>query len=77
MVPAEEKKILVYGPSSRVGMATIQLAKVPGEIVITTIYGNSRHGFVKKLGAHYIIDRTRQDIADEVKKKLLQPALTL
>jgi NADPH:quinone reductase-like Zn-dependent oxidoreductase len=29
---------------------------------------NSKHDFAKKLGAHYIIDRTRQDIAGEVKK---------
>jgi NADPH:quinone reductase-like Zn-dependent oxidoreductase len=62
------KKILVYGASSGVGMATIQLAKALGAIVITTVSGNSKHDFAKKLGAHYIIDRTRQDIADEVKK---------
>ncbi len=68
MVPAEGKKILVYGPSSGVGMATIQLAKALGAIVITTVSGNSKHDFAKKLGAHYIIDRTRQDIAVEVKK---------
>ncbi len=62
------KKILVYGASSGVGMATIQLAKALGATVITTVSGNSKHDFAKKLGAHYIIDRTRQDIADEVKK---------
>lgn len=62
------KKILVYGASSGVGMATIQLAKGLGATVITTVSGNSKRDFAKKLGAHYIIDRTRQDIADEVKK---------
>jgi NADPH:quinone reductase-like Zn-dependent oxidoreductase len=62
------KKILVYGASSGVGMATIQLAKALGATVITTVSGNSKHDFAKKLGAHYIIDRTRQDIVDEVKK---------
>jgi NADPH:quinone reductase-like Zn-dependent oxidoreductase len=62
------KKILVYGASSGVGMATIQLAKAFGATVITTVSGNSKHDFAKKIGAHYIIDRTRQDIADEVKK---------
>jgi NADPH:quinone reductase-like Zn-dependent oxidoreductase len=62
------KKILVYGASSGVGMATIQLAKALGATVITTVSGNSKHDFAKKIGAHYIIDRTRQDIADEVKK---------
>jgi NADPH:quinone reductase-like Zn-dependent oxidoreductase len=62
------KKILVYGASSGVGMATIQLAKALGATVITTVSGNSKHDFAKKIGAHYIIYRTRQDIADEVKK---------
>ena len=62
------KKILVYGASSGVGMATIQLAKALGATVITTVSGSSKHDFAKKLGAHYIIDRTRQDIVDEVKK---------
>jgi NADPH:quinone reductase-like Zn-dependent oxidoreductase len=65
---SRKKKILVYGASSGVGMATIQLAKALGATVITTVSGNSKHDFAKKLGAHYIIDRTRQDIADEVKK---------
>jgi NADPH:quinone reductase-like Zn-dependent oxidoreductase len=62
------KNILVYGASSGVGMATIQLAKALGATVITTVSGNSKHDFAKKIGAHYVIDRTRQDIADEVKK---------
>lgn len=65
---SRKKKILVYGASSGIGMATIQLAKALGATVITTVSGNSKHDFAKKLGAHYIIDRTRQDIADEVKK---------
>ncbi len=65
---SRNKKILVYGASSGVGMATIQLAKALGATVITTVSGNSKHDFAKKLGAHHIIDRTRQDIVDEVKK---------
>ncbi len=65
---SRKKKILVYGASSGVGMATIQLAEALGATVITTVSGNSKQDFAKKLGAHYIIDRTRQDIADEIKK---------
>jgi NADPH:quinone reductase-like Zn-dependent oxidoreductase len=62
------KTILVYGASSGIGMATIQLAKALGATVITTVSGNSKHDFAKKLGADYIIDRMRQDIAEKVKK---------
>lgn len=63
-----KKKILVYGASSGVGMATIQLAKALGATIITTVSGNLKYDFAKKLGAHYIIDRTRQDITEEVNK---------
>jgi NADPH:quinone reductase-like Zn-dependent oxidoreductase len=62
------KTILVYGASSGVGMATIQLAKALGATVITTVSSNSKHDFAEKLGADYIIDRTRQDIVGKVKE---------
>ncbi len=62
------KTILVYGASSGLGMATIQLAKALGASVITTVSGNSKHDFAKKLGADHVIDRTRQDIADKIKR---------
>jgi len=65
---SRKKKILVYGASSGVGMATIQLANALGATVITTVSGNLKHDFAKKVGAHHIIDRTRQDITNEVKK---------
>ncbi|MDQ3882696.1 MAG: zinc-binding dehydrogenase [Thermoproteota archaeon] len=63
-----KKMILVYGASSGVGMATIQLAEALGATVITTVSGNSKYDFARRLGAHYIINRTTQDIADEIKK---------
>ena len=62
------KTTLVYGASSGLGMATIQLAKALGSSVITTVSGSSKQDFAIKLGADHVIDRTRQDIADEVKR---------
>ena len=62
------KTILVYGASSGLGMATIQLAKALGATVITTVSGNSKHDFAEKIGADYVIDRKRQDIAKKVKE---------
>jgi NADPH:quinone reductase-like Zn-dependent oxidoreductase len=61
------RTILVYGAASGVGMATIQLAKALGAKVITTVSGD-KHEFAKKLGAHHVIDRTSQNIVEEVKK---------
>jgi NADPH:quinone reductase-like Zn-dependent oxidoreductase len=62
------KTILVYGASSGIGMATIQLAKALGARVITTVSSNSKYEFAKKLGADHIIDRTEQDIEEEVRE---------
>jgi NADPH:quinone reductase-like Zn-dependent oxidoreductase len=49
-------------------MATIQLAKALGARVITTVSGEGKHDFAKKLGVHHVIDRTSQNVAEEVKK---------
>jgi NADPH:quinone reductase-like Zn-dependent oxidoreductase len=62
------KTVLVYGATSGVGMATIQLAGALGAEVITTVSGTQKHDFAKKLGARHVIDRTTQNIAEEAKK---------
>ena len=62
------KTILVYGATSGVGMATIQLGKALGARVITTVSNGKKREFAEKLYPHHIIDRTSQNIADEVKK---------
>jgi len=62
------KTILVYGSAGGVGMATIQLAKALGAKVITTVSGESKQNFAKKLGANHVIDRTSQNIVEEVRR---------
>lgn len=62
------RTVLVYGATSGVGMATIQLARALGATVITTAAGPQKVEFGKKLGAHHVIDRSSQDIAAEVTK---------
>jgi NADPH:quinone reductase-like Zn-dependent oxidoreductase len=62
------KTILVYGAASGVGMASIQLAKALGARVITTVSNKAKYDFAKRLGAHDVIDRTNQNITEEVKK---------
>jgi NADPH:quinone reductase-like Zn-dependent oxidoreductase len=62
------KTILVYGATSGVGMATIQLANALGAKVITTASSGSKNDFAKMLGASHVIDRTSQNIVEEVKK---------
>jgi NADPH:quinone reductase-like Zn-dependent oxidoreductase len=62
------KTVLIYGAASGVGMATIQLAKALGAKVITTASGPTKNSFAKKLGAHHVIDRTSQNVVEEIKK---------
>ena len=59
------KTVLVYGASSGVGMATIQLAKALGSKVMTTVSGREKRDFAEKIGADFVIDRSSQGIAQE------------
>jgi NADPH:quinone reductase-like Zn-dependent oxidoreductase len=62
------KTVLVYGATSGVGMATIQLARALGAGVITTVSGGSKHEFAKKrLGVDHVIDRTTENVVEVVK----------
>lgn len=64
-----KQTLLVYGASSGVGMATIQLAKALGAIVITTVSTKDKRDFADKLGADHVIDRTAgKNIAAEALK---------
>jgi NADPH:quinone reductase-like Zn-dependent oxidoreductase len=62
------KTVLVYGATSGVGMATIQLAGALGVEIITTASGKEKHDFAKRLGARHVIDRTTQNITEETIK---------
>jgi NADPH:quinone reductase-like Zn-dependent oxidoreductase len=63
------KSLLVYGATSGVGMATIQLAKGLGvSKIIATVSGADKAAFAKRIGAHHVIDRSQTDIAAQVMK---------
>jgi NADPH:quinone reductase-like Zn-dependent oxidoreductase len=64
----KKKTVLVYGATSGVGMATIQLAKALGATVLTTVSGNGKRGFAKRLGADLVIDRNVENIVEEAEK---------
>ena len=63
-----KKTVLVYGATSGVGMATIQLAKALGATVITTVSGKGKREFAERLGADFVIDRNNENIAEEAIK---------
>lgn len=62
------KTVLVYGASSGVGMATIQLAKALGSEVMTTVSGREKRDFAEKIGADHVIDRSAQNVSEEAKR---------
>jgi len=60
--------VLVLAASSGVGSAAIQVAKLFRCRVIATAGGEAKLAKAKELGADYVIDHYKQDIAAEVKK---------
>ncbi len=64
--PGED--VLVLAASSGVGSAAIQIAKMFQCRVIATAGGDDKLAKARELGADYVIDHYRQDIAAEVKR---------
>jgi NADPH:quinone reductase-like Zn-dependent oxidoreductase len=62
--PIKKKTVLVYGAASGVGMATIQLGKALGATVLTTVSGDGKRDFARRLGADLVIDRNTESIVD-------------
>ena len=57
----EKEKILIYGGTSGVGSAAIQIAKHFGGIVYTTVGDISKIKHAKKMGADFIYNHNNKD----------------
>ena len=55
-----DKTIFIYGGSSSVGAAAIQLAKAAGVFVVT-VAGKSNHEYCRALGADHVLDYKETD----------------
>ncbi|HTM58030.1 MAG TPA: zinc-binding dehydrogenase [Candidatus Udaeobacter sp.] len=64
--PGED--VLVIGAGSGVGSAAIQIARLIGARVITTAGGAAKVERAKALGAHDVIDHSREDITARVRE---------
>ena len=54
--------VLIYGGTSGIGMAAIQIAKDIGATVITTVGSDEKMNFVRKLNPDYILNHEENDL---------------
>jgi len=64
--PGED--VLVLAAASGVGSAAIQIAKLMDARVMTTVGGAEKIPKARALGADEVVDRTKQNFSDEVKR---------
>lgn len=58
--------MLIWGGSSSVGAAAIQLAKASGVSVITTASSHNLSALHSELGADYALDRNSEQVVDDI-----------
>ncbi len=58
--------VLVVGAGSGIGYAAIQLAKLAGATVITTVGDEWKAQKARELGADYVINRKKENVAERV-----------
>ena len=51
----KDETVLIYGGSSGIGAAAIQIAKYKGANVITTVGSDSKKQFAKNMGADFVV----------------------
>jgi NADPH:quinone reductase-like Zn-dependent oxidoreductase len=71
VVQAEVKPghtVLVHAAGSGVGSAAIQIARLAGARVITTVGSDDKIEFAKSLGAEAVVNYRTQDFVEEVRK---------
>ncbi|MBC8312303.1 MAG: zinc-binding dehydrogenase [Candidatus Marinimicrobia bacterium] len=60
--------VLIYGGSSGVGSAAIQICRDLGAQIIATAGNNSKAEFCKKLGANHVVNHNNENWLDDVKQ---------
>ena len=66
----EKDRVLIYGATSGVGSAAIQIAKYFGARVYTTVGNKNKNEYAKKIGADFIYNHNNKDWISEIKEEL-------
>jgi len=67
--------VFIQAGASGLGMAAIQLAKIMGAKVVTTVGSEDKESFVRALGADVVINRKQEDVAAVLKQHPVDVAL--
>jgi NADPH2:quinone reductase len=59
--------VLVLGAAGGTGSAAVQLARALGATVVAVANGEAKSRHCRALGAHHVVDRSRDDVADAVR----------
>jgi NADPH2:quinone reductase len=67
--------VLIQAGASGLGMAAVQLVKALGGLVMTTVSTEKKAGFVRELGADYVINRSTEDLSAAMEEHPVDIAL--
>ena len=65
--PLDGKTVLVAGGAGAVGHFAIELAKLAGATVITTVSGPAKAELATRAGADYVVNYRDADAADQIR----------
>ena len=60
--------ILIWGASSGIGSAAIQIARMYGTTIITTAGSDHKAEFAHQIGADFVINYNRENVSEKVRK---------
>lgn len=72
---ARGERVLVLGAAGGVGTACVQLARLAGAEVTACVTSDAARGALEALGAHHVIDMSRQDVLAEVIRRFGKPSV--
>ncbi len=72
---ARGERVLILGAAGGVGTACVQLARMAGAEVIACIASDAARGKLEALGAHHVVDTSRQDLLGEVIRLFGKPSM--